>query len=165
MCDSLSGERTGLPFTIAAGPRQRCRSSVKVPKDSWQYFTLSDSRLSQPSVPGPRIYIPPEQGVPVIPPGTGFPFRRFQPLEGLRWRNSNPPPRGVLSIPTSLPNYVKVKIMPRPTVQSANLSWNKAPIWGLRPDLYYCQTVAGLLMWGALSDDRTDLSFARLSQQ
>jgi hypothetical protein len=22
--------------------------------------------------------------------------------------------------------------------QSASLSWNKAPIWGLRPDLYYC---------------------------
>jgi hypothetical protein len=21
---------------------------------------------------------------------------------------------------------------------SASLSWNKAPIWGLRPDLYYC---------------------------
>jgi hypothetical protein len=34
--------------------------------------------------------------------------------------------------------------------QSASLSWNKAPIWGLRPDLYYCQTVAGLLC-GALS--------------
>jgi hypothetical protein len=43
--------------------------------------------------------------------------------------------------------------------QSANLSWNKAPIWGLRPDFYYCQTVAGLLMWGALSDERTCLSF------
>jgi hypothetical protein len=41
--------------------------------------------------------------------------------------------------------------MLRPTVQSASLSWNKAPIWGLRPDLYYCQTIAGLLMWGALS--------------
>jgi hypothetical protein len=26
--------------------------------------------------------------------------------------------------------------------QSASLSWNKAPIWGLRPDLYYYQTVA-----------------------
>jgi hypothetical protein len=26
---------------------------------------------------------------------------------------------------------------------SASLSWNKAPIWGLRPDLYYCQTLAG----------------------
>jgi hypothetical protein len=43
--------------------------------------------------------------------------------------------------------------------QSASLSWNKAPVWGLRPELYYCQTVAGLLMWGALSDERTGLSF------
>jgi hypothetical protein len=43
--------------------------------------------------------------------------------------------------------------------QSASLSWNKAPNWGLRPEFYYCQTVAGLLMWGALSDERTDLSF------
>jgi hypothetical protein len=34
--------------------------------------------------------------------------------------------------------------------QSASLSWNKAPIWGLRPDLYYCLTVA--VCWcGALS--------------
>jgi hypothetical protein len=32
--------------------------------------------------------------------------------------------------------------------QSASLSWNKAPIWNLRPDFYYSQTVAGLLMWG-----------------
>jgi hypothetical protein len=43
--------------------------------------------------------------------------------------------------------------------QSASLSWNIAPIWGLRPDFYYCQTVVGLLMWGALSDERTGLSF------
>jgi hypothetical protein len=43
--------------------------------------------------------------------------------------------------------------------QSAGLSWNKAPIWGLRPDFYYCQTFAGLLMWGAFSDERTGLSF------
>jgi hypothetical protein len=43
--------------------------------------------------------------------------------------------------------------------QSASLSWNKAPIWGLRPNFCYCQTVAGLLMWGALSDERTSLSF------
>jgi hypothetical protein len=47
--------------------------------------------------------------------------------------------------------------------QSASLSWNEAPIWDLRPDLYYCQTVAGLLMWGALSDERTGLSFARVT--
>jgi hypothetical protein len=43
--------------------------------------------------------------------------------------------------------------------QSASLSWNKAPIWGLRLDLDYCQTAATLL-WGVLSDDRTGLSFA-----
>jgi hypothetical protein len=33
--------------------------------------------------------------------------------------------------------------------QSASFSWNKAPIWGLRPDFHYCQTIAGLLIWGA----------------
>jgi hypothetical protein len=41
--------------------------------------------------------------------------------------------------------------------QSASLSWNKAPIWGLRPPFCYCQTVAGLLMWVSLSDERTGL--------
>jgi hypothetical protein len=46
--------------------------------------------------------------------------------------------------------------MLRPTVSQ---SWNKAPIWGLRPNFYYHRTVAGLLMWGALSDERTGLSF------
>jgi hypothetical protein len=43
--------------------------------------------------------------------------------------------------------------------QPDSLSWNKAPFWGLRPDLYYCQTVAGLLIWGVLSDEMTGLSF------
>jgi hypothetical protein len=44
--------------------------------------------------------------------------------------------------------------------QPASLSWNKAPFWGLRPDLDYFLTVACLLIWGALSDERTGLSFA-----
>jgi hypothetical protein len=38
--------------------------------------------------------------------------------------------------------------------QSASVSWNKAPSQGLRPGFYYCQTVAGLLIRGALSDER-----------
>jgi hypothetical protein len=46
--------------------------------------------------------------------------------------------------------------------QSASLSWNKAPIWGLRPVLYYCQTVAVVFMRGARSDERTGLSFAKV---
>jgi hypothetical protein len=41
--------------------------------------------------------------------------------------------------------------------QSACLSWCQARIWGPRPDFYYCQTVAGLLMWGALSNESTGL--------
>jgi hypothetical protein len=36
---------------------------------------------------------------------------------------------------------------------------NKTPIWDIRLVFYYCQTVASLLMWGALSDERTGLSF------
>jgi hypothetical protein len=47
--------------------------------------------------------------------------------------------------------------------QSASLSWNNAPIWGLRPGFCYCQTAAGLLMWAAFSDGRTGLSFARVT--
>jgi hypothetical protein len=34
-------------------------------------------RLPQPGGPGTRTYILQEQGGPVIPPGTGFPFRRL----------------------------------------------------------------------------------------
>jgi hypothetical protein len=57
MCVTLSDERTDLSFTIAAGPRKHSHSRVRVPPDSWPYFTLSDSRLSQPVGPSPRIYI------------------------------------------------------------------------------------------------------------
>jgi hypothetical protein len=56
----------------------------------------------------------------------------------------------------NLNHWVWVLYYNRPSV---SLSWNKAPIWGLRPNFYFCQTVAGLLMWGALSDERRGLSF------
>jgi hypothetical protein len=58
MWGSVSDERTGLPFTITAGPRQRSHSWVLVPRDSWPYFTVSDSRLPQPGGPCPWVYIP-----------------------------------------------------------------------------------------------------------
>jgi hypothetical protein len=58
------------------------------------HILLSHLRLPQPGEPGPRIYIPQEQGGPVIPPGTGFPFCSLLRLAGLRWRHSNPPPQG-----------------------------------------------------------------------
>jgi hypothetical protein len=44
--------------------------------------------------------------------------------------------------------------------QPASLSWYKAPIWGLRPDLYYSYDNYGFLfLWGALSHERTGLTF------
>jgi hypothetical protein len=50
----LSDERTGLSFTIASGPLQRSHSRVRVPRDSWLYFTVSDSRLPFSSPPATR---------------------------------------------------------------------------------------------------------------
>jgi hypothetical protein len=67
-------------------------SRVRVPRDSWPYFTVLDSRLPKPEGPGPRIYIPQEQGGPVLPPGIGFLFRRLLRLSGSRWRYSTTPP-------------------------------------------------------------------------
>jgi hypothetical protein len=64
----------GLSFAIAAGPRQRSHSQVRDQRDSRPHFTVSYSRLPQPGGPGPRIYIPQEQGGPVIPPDTGSLF-------------------------------------------------------------------------------------------
>jgi hypothetical protein len=94
MWDALSDERTGLSFTIAAGPHQYSHSQARVLWDSWPYITVTDLRLPKPGGPGPRIYIPQEQGGPVITLGTWFPFRRLLRLTGLRWRYLGPPPRG-----------------------------------------------------------------------
>jgi hypothetical protein len=58
---ALSDERTGLSFTIAAGHRQRSHSRVRVPWDSWPYFTRE------------------------------LPFRRLLRLAGLPWSYSTSP--------------------------------------------------------------------------
>jgi hypothetical protein len=62
---------------------------VRVAQTPWPYITVS-SETPQPGGPGPRNYIPKEQGGPSYTPGTGLPLR----LTGLRWRYSNPSPHG-----------------------------------------------------------------------
>jgi hypothetical protein len=44
-----------------------------------------------------------------------------------------------------------IKMDLREIGQSTSLSWNKAPIWGLRPDINYCFTITVLFFCGALS--------------
>jgi hypothetical protein len=85
-----------------------------------------------------------------------FPFRRLLRLAGSRWRYSTPPPLGSFLTFTGL-SWVEFYVTT--DGQPASLSRNKAPLWGLRPDLYFCLTVAGLLISGALSDERPGLSF------
>jgi hypothetical protein len=60
MRGALSDERTGLPFTIAAGPRQRSHSWVQVPRDSWPcelyellVLSLSLSLMLRPTISRP----------------------------------------------------------------------------------------------------------------
>jgi hypothetical protein len=77
-----------LSVTIAAGSHQRSHSQVGVSRDSWPHFTVSDSRLPQPGEPGPCIYIPQEQGGPVITPGTGLtPFSLVKSKSHCDWRS------------------------------------------------------------------------------
>jgi hypothetical protein len=105
---------------------------------------LSHLRLPQPGGPGPRIYIPQEQGGPVISPGTGFPFRRLLRLSGLRWRYSNPPPhRGRLT--------VKIKVTLRLT-DSQSICLDVEPLLVLMARClllfhYYCCVFVGLPLW------------------
>jgi hypothetical protein len=69
-----------------------------------------------------------------------IPFRHLLRLAGLRWRYSTP-----LHTYKSFAFYSNIQSQSQSYIttdgQSASLSWNKAPIWGLRPDLYYCQPV------------------------
>jgi hypothetical protein len=46
-----------LSYTIAAGSRQRSRSQIRIPRDSWPHFTVSDSRLPnlEGQVPRSRV--------------------------------------------------------------------------------------------------------------
>jgi hypothetical protein len=66
-------------------------SIVRVAQNPKPYFTFSSETPPTWKARFP-IYIPQEQGGPVIPPGTGFPLGRLLRLAGLRWMYSNPPP-------------------------------------------------------------------------
>jgi hypothetical protein len=67
-----------MSFTITAGPCQRSHSWIQVPRDSWPYFTVSDSRLPPTwRARSPYLY----------PPDTGWPS--YTPKH---WAPSSSPP-------------------------------------------------------------------------
>jgi hypothetical protein len=69
MWSALSDKKMDLLLTVAAGTRQRSLSRIRVPWDSWPYFTLSNLRLPHAGGPGCRIYFPLEESGPIISPG------------------------------------------------------------------------------------------------
>jgi hypothetical protein len=95
--------------TVVSGPFHTSHSWVEVPPNSRLYFTVS-SETPQPGEPGPRIYIPQEQGGPDIPPDTGFLFCRLLRLAGLRWRYYNPPPHGLMFLRVCICTYIYIHI-------------------------------------------------------
>jgi hypothetical protein len=68
----------GLSFTITAGPRQGSHSQVRVPRDSWPYFTLRFETPPTWRARSPYLYLP----------GTGWP--RYTPRHCIPL--SPPPP-------------------------------------------------------------------------
>jgi hypothetical protein len=125
----------GLLFTIAAGLCHCSHSQVRGPWDSWAYFTVSDSRLPQTGRPGPCIYVPQEQGGPIIPRGTGFPFHLLLWLAGLWWKYLTQPPHGTLSL--SLP-----PLLSRPGFL-VGLTQHKKYVYCLAMDVLYCYVFLG----------------------
>jgi hypothetical protein len=121
----------GLSFTIAAGSRQSSHFQVRVQRDSRPHITVSDSSHPQSGGPGPRIYIPPRNRVAWLQSQAVLPFRRL----------------------------LNLSLTLRPTVSRPICLGIKHQSGAYDNIFITVKTVAGLLMWGALSDDRTGLSF------
>jgi hypothetical protein len=79
MQDALSDDRTGLYFPVNIMHWSESRKARN-------HLLLSHLRLPQPGRPSPDMYTPQGQRGQVIPPVTGFPFRRHLLYAGLRWR-------------------------------------------------------------------------------
>jgi hypothetical protein len=99
------------------------------------HILLSHLRLPQPGGPDPCIYIPQEQGCPIISPGTKPSFCGLLRLVGLRWRYSNPPPHGSDWDQVKVKVKVKVKVTLRLTVSQYVLV--SSPIWDFWSEFFF----------------------------
>jgi hypothetical protein len=135
----------GLSFTIAAGPRQRSHSQV-ILRDSWPHFTASDLRL--PNLEGlVPVFISPRSRVARLYPQVQASFF-IASFESQGYGGGIRPRLHAGGHPTLKSKSNQSQSYDTTDGQSASLSWNKAPIWILRPDFYYCQTIAGFVDMG-----------------
>jgi hypothetical protein len=86
----MTGSVCRLQLLLVLARAVILRSESRGTHDLILLYEVRDSSNLKGS--GHRIYIPQEQGSPVIPTGTGFHFRRLLRLAGLRWRYSTTPP-------------------------------------------------------------------------
>jgi hypothetical protein len=90
----VSSLTRGLICNLLAQIRVTLGSKSGTSRD---HHLLSHLILLRAEGPGPCLYISQAQGGPVIPRGTGFPFRCLLRFAGLRLRYSSPPPPGYTS--------------------------------------------------------------------
>jgi hypothetical protein len=129
MWGALSDKRTGLPFTIAAGPRQRSHPWFRIPRDSWPYFTVSDSRLPPTwRARSPYLYPPGTGWLQLYPKALGFFFVASCDSQGYGGGIGTPSSRGSL-LPSQSQSYFTTGGLP-----PINLSWRQAP-WDSWPEL------------------------------
>jgi hypothetical protein len=118
MSGTLSDERMGLLFTstIASGPCQSLTLGSRSHR-THDYILLSHLRLPQLGGPGPHIYIPQEQGGPVIPPGTVFSFVTSYNSQGYSGDILTRLHTGSTIASVCVLLIVRVKVILRPTVR------------------------------------------------
>jgi hypothetical protein len=142
----------GLSFTIAADPRLASAVILGSKTHGTQWHILLSQIWDSPNLEGQvPVFISPRNRVAQL-------YSHVTPY-GSQGYGGGIRPRLHTGLLELFLSYITID------GQSASLYWCEAPIWGLWPDFYYCQTVADLLMWGALSDERTGLSFTMYSVQ
>jgi hypothetical protein len=117
---SLTGGRVCLQPLLALASASIIGSESRGTHDLILLSQIRDSPNLEGQVP---VFITPlEQGAPAIPSGTGFPFVRLLRLAGLRWRYSNPPPRGE-ALPVRTPYTVSASDRKESTASNECLFW------------------------------------------
>jgi hypothetical protein len=142
-----------LSFTTYAGPRQRSHFQVRVPRDSWPSFTVSYSRFPQSEGPGPIFISPWNRVSRLYPLALCSLFVASYVSQGYGG--------GILPhLHTGI--LIWVWVILRSVGQSV---LEQSTHLGLTTRFLLLSDHCGFFIWGALSDERTGLSFTMYNIQ